>query len=372
MLKNGFKTFSTILATGASASTILYYNYTPIECQQDRMRDKMSIYVKDLQSRIVEGITKLDDSKTPFRVDKWQRKEGGEGISCVLQNGNHIEKAGVGVSIVHGNLPPAGISQMRANHKGIPYDPDSNASLPFSAVGLSLIIHPRNPFCPTVHANYRYFELYAKDSDPSDSSTQPIFSWFGGGSDLTPIYLNQDDAKHFHSVIKHACDKHDSTFYQDFKQWADKYFYIPHRKECRGVGGIFFDDLTPGSELARRKSPEELFGFIRECGDSFLNSYIPIVEKRKEIPYTEQHKRWQELRRGRYVEFNLVHDRGTKFGLNQDIIDVISKAGGARIESILMSLPSTARWEYMTDVGTLENTPEGELQRILQNPVDWV
>ena len=205
---------------------------------------------------------------------------------------------------------------MRANHAGIPYDPNSDESLPFSAVGLSLIIHPRNPMCPTVHANYRYFELYDSNSDPSKTSTQPIFSWFGGGSDLTPIYLIEEDATHFHNTIKYACDKHDPSFYPHFKAWADKYFYIPHRQECRGVGGIFFDDLTPGSQLACHKSSNEIFNFIKECGDSFLSSYIPIIEKRKDLPYTDNHKRWQELRRGRYVEFNLVHDRGTKFGLN--------------------------------------------------------
>ncbi|TIA92143.1 hypothetical protein E3P99_00747 [Wallemia hederae] len=325
-------------------------------------RTKMEDYVKQLQSRIVHRLGEFDGGHA-FRVDKWQRKEGGEGISCVMQDGKHLEKAGVGVSIVHGKLPPAGVKQMRANHSGIPYDPNANASLPFSAVGLSLIIHPRNPFSPTVHANYRYFELYAEHDNPADSNTSPIFSWFGGGSDLTPTYLIEEDAHHFHNTIKNACEKHDSGFYPQFKNWADKYFYIPHRQECRGVGGIFFDDLTPGSQLARGKNADELFAFVKECGDSFVDSYIPILEKRRDTPFTEHNKRWQELRRGRYVEFNLVHDRGTKFGLN---------AGGARIESILMSLPSTARWEYMTDMGVEQGTQEEKLQQVLRHPVDWV
>ncbi|TIB40006.1 hypothetical protein E3P86_00871 [Wallemia ichthyophaga] len=332
------------------------------------MRQQMSSYVKQLQSTIVGAISDFDGGAN-FRVDKWQRKEGGEGISCVLQNGTHVEKAGVGVSIVHGKLPPAGVAQMRANHAGIPYDPQNPHPLPFSAVGLSLIIHPRNPFCPTVHANYRYFELYeggqegGVDNAGNLVNAKPIFSWFGGGSDLTPAYLNQEDCRHFHGTVKKACDKHDAGFYPQFKRWADTYFYIPHRNQCRGVGGIFFDDLTPGSELARGKSAEELFGFVRECGDAFLDSYLPILDKRKGVEYNDHHKRWQDLRRGRYVEFNLVHDRGTKFGLN---------AGGARIESILMSLPATARWEYMTDMGTQEGTEEMEMEEVLREPVEWV
>lgn len=307
------------IALPTLAAGVAYYSVprTHINCDDNvPIRHKMSSYVKQLQGSIVARLDELDGGTHNFRVDRWQRKEGGEGISCVLQNGTHIDKAGVGVSIVHGKLPPAGVKQMRANHAGIPYDPASNASLPFSAVGLSLIIHPRNPFCPTVHANYRYFELYDEHSEPADPSSQPIFSWFGGGSDLTPTYLIEEDCRHFHQTIKSACERHDDTFYKDFKKWADKYFYIPHRGECRGVGGIFFDDLTPGSEVARHKNADELFGFVKECGDSFLDSYIPILEKRKDMMFTDHHKRWQELRRGRYVEFNLVHDRGTKFGLN--------------------------------------------------------
>jgi coproporphyrinogen III oxidase len=285
-----------------------------------------------------------------------------------------LEKAGVNISIVHGHLPPNGIAAMRANHAEIPHDLDSNTSLPFFVAGLSLVIHPRNPHVPTVHANYRYFELTtpgnASSDKASEEESQKIW-WFGGGCDLTPSYLVEEDAKHFHGTLKKACDRHCQGFYPVFKKWCDEYFYIPHRKESRGVGGIFFDDLGPLphhklSEEANSEKPktaQDIFAFVKACGDSFIPSYIPILEKRAKLPYNDEQRRWQLLRRGRYVEFNLMYDRGTKFGLHTP---------GARIESILMSLPETARWEYMSEMATSEESEEGKLLAVLKTPREWV
>jgi coproporphyrinogen III oxidase len=360
-------------------------------------RSRMTAYVQDLQSRIISVFEELDTSVT-FKRDKWLRDEGGMGISAVAAGGIVLEKAGVNVSVVHGMLPPAAIKQMRVDHTDIPYDPSSNASLPFFACGISLVIHPRNPHAPTVHANYRYFEITdeslidSEETTHSDSDKNPeglpiphgkILSWwFGGGCDLTPSYLYEEDARTFHGTLKAACDPFGESVYPAFKQWCDEYFYIPHRQESRGIGGIFFDDLSsgphkrlpeasspsssrqPGAELLKRpRSQEDIFAFIRACGDAFIPSYIPILKRRISTPSTEEQRRWQLLRRGRYVEFNLVYDRGTKFGLHTP---------GARIESILMSLPETARWEYMSDVGADEATEEHKLLLVLKSPRDWV
>ncbi|TDM00120.1 MAG: hypothetical protein C4K58_02445 [Flavobacteriaceae bacterium] len=202
---------------------------------------------------------------------------------------------------------------------------------------------------PTVHANWRYFEMYDKKGNLLDA-------WFGGGQDLTPYYLFEEDAVHFHQVCKTACDKHDVSFYPKFKKQCDQYFYIPHREEARGIGGLFFDYLKPTDQ----KSLQDWYSFVKEIGDSFLSAYLPIVEKRKELAFTPEQKNWQEIRRGRYVEFNLVHDKGTLFGL---------KTGG-RIESILMSLPKTVQWGY--DVSPKEGTSEAKLVEVLKNPKDWV
>ena len=353
------------------------------------MRDRMTAYVKELQEHIIQSLELLD-KETPFKRDQWIRKEGGLGMSAVVASGSVIEKAGVNISIVHGKLPPAAIKQMRADHADIPYDPSSGASLPFFAAGISLVIHPRNPNAPTVHANYRYFEITedlpateGKTIESAPSEVPPptgkvLAWWFGGGSDLTPSYLFDSDADTFHGTIKAACDPFGSSLYPTFKKWCDEYFYIPHRKETRGIGGIFFDDF---SSLPHRRLPsppsldssavdnhrphtaEDIFAFIRSCGDAFIPSYIPILARRKDAPYTEHMRRWQLLRRGRYVEFNLVYDRGTKFGL---------QTPGARIESILMSLPETARWEYLSDMGEEEGSGEKKLLDILKNPKDWV
>ncbi|KAI8885849.1 hypothetical protein K501DRAFT_331702 [Backusella circina FSU 941] len=308
----------------------------------DPMRLRMEAFVKGLQNRIVSDIEQIDGKL--FTRTVWERAEGGEGITCVLQDGNVFEKAGVGVSVVYGQLPKAAVEQMR-HDRGKEIDADG--PVPFFAAGISLVMHPHNPNAPTVHMNYRYFEIENPDGTPQ-------MAWFGGGCDLTPTYLFEDDCIHFHQVLKDGCDKHDKKYYGQFKQWCDKYFFIKHRGEARGIGGIFFDDLD-------EKHPDETFSFIKEMGNRFSQSYLPIVKKRMNMKFTPEMKQWQQIRRGRYVEFNLVWDRGTKFGL---------QTPGARIEAILMSLPLTARWEYMhePEVGTKEE----DLEEVLKNPRDWI
>ncbi|TKX19463.1 oxygen-dependent coproporphyrinogen-III oxidase [Elsinoe australis] len=308
------------------------------------MRLRMESLIKSKQEEIVNALSKIDGQK--FQIDRWDRPNGGGGITCVLQDGNVFEKAGVNTSIVYGTLPRAAIQKMRVNHKAL--DPDVE-SLEFFAAGLSLVLHPKNPMCPTVHLNYRYFETIHGDGTPNAW-------WFGGGTDLTPCYLFDEDVIHFHRTIKEACDKHDKDYYSRFKKWCDEYFFVKHRNETRGVGGIFFDDLDE-----QEKDQEALFSYVQECADAFLPSYLPILEKRKDMPYTEKEKAWQQIRRGRYVEFNLVHDRGTSFGLNTP---------GARIESILMSLPLTARWEYMHEPA--KGSREERILNVLKKPAEWV
>jgi coproporphyrinogen III oxidase len=339
------------------------------------MRLRMEKLIKEHQQKITEELSKIDGK--PFRADTWTRPNGGGGISCVLQDGNVFEKAGVNVSVVYGELPRPAIEKMRADHKS--FTTSNVESLSFFAAGLSLVLHPHNPMAPTVHLNYRYFEtLNAKDPINGERNW-----WFGGGTDLTPSYLFPEDCKHFHQTIKDACDHHDTAYYPKFKAWCDKYFYIPHRGESRGVGGIFFDDLDADflrSSSSSSQNPQEtLFSFVSDALASFLPSYVPILERRKDMPFTPEQKQWQQLRRGRYVEFNLVYDRGTSFGL---------RTPNARVESILMSLPRTASWAYMDPVsGTRtdktpseegeptedkDNSAERELLDVLQHPRQWV
>ncbi|KAG0244977.1 Coproporphyrinogen-III oxidase [Mortierella sp. GBA43] len=306
------------------------------------MRLRMEEFVKKMQQEVTAGLEKVD-GKGKFKVDRWTRAQGGDGISMVLQGGEVFEKAGVAVSVVHGMLPPAAVAQMRAQHPSIA---ETNEPLPFFATGISCVIHPHNPNAPTVHFNYRYFEL------GRDENGEPLSWWFGGGSDLTPTILYEDDAVHFHKVIKEACDRHDPRYYKDFKKWCDDYFFIQHRGERRGIGGIFFDDLDD-------RPADELFSFVKDCGNRFLEQYVPIMEKRKNMPFTAEDKQWQQLRRGRYVEFNLVYDRGTKFGL---------LTPGSRIESIMMSMPLTARWEYMHEP---DSNAHGKLMEVLRAPRNW-
>lgn len=312
--------------------------------QSSPMRLRMEKFIKEKQEEIVRALEEVDGTR--FKIDKWDRPNGGGGITCVLQDGKVFEKGGVNTSIVYGTLPRAAISKMRVNHKAL--DPDVE-SLEFFAAGLSMVLHPSNPMAPTVHLNYRYFETANADGSPNAW-------WFGGGTDLTPSYLFDEDAIHFHKTIKEACDKHDKGYYPKFKEWCDKYFYVPHRGESRGIGGIFFDDLDE-----TEKDQEDLFAFCQSCLNSFLPSYLPIIEKRKDMPFTEKEKAWQQLRRGRYVEFNLVHDRGTAFGLNTP---------GSRVESILMSLPLTARWQYMHSPE--KGSREQRILDVLKEPKEWV
>lgn len=308
---------------------------------KDDMKTKMELLIMKIQADFCKQLQKFEKYEDEFTVDRWTRKEGGGGITCVLQGGNVFEKAGVNISVVSGSLPPGAIQQMRARGKNI-----DEGTLPFFAAGVSAVIHPRNPMIPTIHFNYRYFEVENKDG-----STQ---WWFGGGTDLTPYYLDEDDAIHFHKTLKAACDKHDPSYYSKFKKWCDDYFVITHRGERRGVGGIFFDDLdTPNQE--------EAFQFVKSCAEAVIPSYIPLVEKNKSRGYSFHEREWQLLRRGRYVEFNLIYDRGTKFGLYTP---------GARYESILMSLPLVAKWEYMNEPRI--NSEEDKLLRVLKNPRNWV
>jgi coproporphyrinogen III oxidase len=278
------------------------------------LRLRMIHHIKSLQSTICTSLESLEPTAR-FHSSYYLRDASkGFGDSRVLQNGETFEKAGCNISVIKSTLSVAAVKQMRAERFNWW---DGVTELPYFVAGCSLVVHPSNPHAPTIHFNYRYFEI----QDPKDPSGPPKAWWFGGGTDLTPSYLYDDDVKHFHSLFKQSCDKHDEAYYTRFKRWCDDYFHISHRGESRGVGGIFFDDLSD-------RSPEEIFKFVRECSNTFLPAYYPIVEKRSAMKFTEEEKRWQQLRRGRYVEFNLVYDRGTKFGLAMK---------EPRTESILMS-----------------------------------
>ena len=300
------------------------------------MKNKFVSYIENLQDSITSALEEID-GVAKFQEDLWERPEGGRGRTRVIENGKVFEKGGVNISKVFGKLPKS----LQENFKVDEAD--------FFACGLSLVLHPKNPFVPTVHANWRYFEMY-------DADGNIMTQWFGGGQDLTPYYLFEEDAIHFHSVCKEACDKHHPEFYPKYKKQCDSYFWNTHRDEARGVGGLFFDYLKATDEFFM----EDRYNFTTEIGNSFLNSYLPIVERRKNIEYNQKHKDWQEVRRGRYVEFNLVHDKGTLFGL---------KTNG-RIESILMSLPPTVQWKYNHHPD--EGSEEHKLIEVLKAPKDWV
>ena len=301
------------------------------------MREEASSYFQNLQRNIISALEAVDGGGT-FTLDKWSRKDdsgadGGGGQTCILQKGTIFEQAGVNFSQVHGNLPP----EMAGRLLG------KSTSAPFYATGTSLVIHPWSPLIPTTHANFRYLEVSDK-------------IWFGGGIDLTPYYLFSEDAIHFHRTIKAACDRHDSTFYARYKKECDDYFFLPHRKEHRGIGGIFFDYVG-------KEDPSGLFqtfSFVKDVAETFLHAYLPIVEKHRNENYGEHERNWQLLRRGRYVEFNLLYDRGTLFGL---------KTNG-RVESILMSLPPEVRWEY--DFRVKEGSKEKELLEVVGKAREWV
>ena len=300
------------------------------------MKEKFQSYIRNLQDTICQKLEQIDGTAT-FQEDLWDRPEGGGGRTRVIENGAVFEKGGVNISSVHGELPQALRKQFGVDEAD------------FFACGLSLVIHPKNPFVPTVHANWRYFEMYDKEGNI-------VTQWFGGGQDLTPYYLFDEDAQHFHAVCKKGCDAHHESFYPKFKKACDDYFWNAHRHEARGIGGLFFDYLKAVDGFTM----EDRYNFVTTIGDSFLEAYVPIVERRMAIDYTQEHRNWQEVRRGRYVEFNLVHDRGTLFGL---------KTNG-RIESILMSLPPHVQWVY--NHNPEKNSEEERLIQILKQPIDWI
>jgi len=290
-------------------------------------------YLQDLQNRIV-GALELVDGKN-FLHDSWQRTEGGGGTSCLLEEGNVFERAGVGFSHVLGNkLPPsASVAHPEA------------AGRAWQAMGVSLVLHPRNPYAPTVHMNVRFFIATAKGETP--------VWWFGGGMDLTPYYGFEEDAIHFHRTCRNALAPFGADYYPAFKKACDKYFYLKHRKEPRGIGGIFFDDFN---ELGFERS----LAMLKSVGDAFLGAYLPILQRRKDTPYTEQERDFQAYRRGRYVEFNLVYDRGTLFGLQSN----------GRTESILMSMPPIVKWRY--EWKPAEGSAEAKLYTDFLIDRDWL
>ncbi|NEO83537.1 MAG: oxygen-dependent coproporphyrinogen oxidase [Spirulina sp. SIO3F2] len=309
--------------------------------------------VQELQDQICQGLEEID-GEAKFQHDNWQRPGGGGGQSRVIRNGRVFEQGGVNFSEVWGkSLPPAIVTQM-PKAKGHE----------FYATGTSMVLHPRSPYVPTVHLNYRYFEA------------GPIW-WFAGGADLTPYYAFKEDASHFHTTLKQACDRHNKDYYPTFKRWCDEYFYLKHRQEARGIGGIFFDYQSAQGLLYQGQNSEgaaadysrqvgevsrswsELRAFTQSCGEAFLPAYLPIVKARQKLNYGDRQREFQLYRRGRYVEFNLLYDRGTVFGLQTN----------GRTESILMSLPPLTRWEYQYTPEP--GTPEAELTETFLRPQDW-
>ncbi len=294
-------------------------------------------YFRNLQQRIVDALSMLDGQ--PFRTDSWNRPAGGGGISCLIEEGHLIERGGVNFSHVMGAQLPPSASAHRTELAGRAYE----------AMGVSLVMHPRNPYCPTVHMNVRYFVAHPPKNQPD---ALPVF-WFGGGMDLTPYYGFREDAVHFHQVCLEALTPHGADYYRRFKTWCDGYFFLKHRNEARGVGGIFFDDLNEPDFASS-------FAITQSVGDAFIKAYVPILEKRRDIPWGERERDFQAYRRGRYVEFNLVFDRGTLFGLQS----------GGRTESILMSMPPIVKWRY--DWQPEAGSPEAALYTDFLPHQDWL
>lgn len=318
-------------------------------------RTRVSQAFRDLQDKICETLEEVDGGST-FQEDSWERADGGGGRSRVIKEGNVFEQGGVNFSEVWGETLPPSILVQRPEAAGHG----------FYATGTSMVLHPRNPYIPTVHLNYRYFEA------------GPVW-WFGGGIDLTPYYPFAEDVVHFHSTLKATCDRHNPHYYPAFKHWCDEYFYLKHRQEPRGVGGIFFDYQDGRGQLYRGpheegaaaeysreagaihgQTWENLFAFAQDCGNAFLPAYVPTIQKRRHLEYNDHERNFQLYRRGRYVEFNLVYDRGTIFGLQTN----------GRTESILMSLPPLVRWEYA--YSPEPGSREAELYNTFLKPQDWV
>ena len=299
------------------------------------MKTVFSNYIDQLQKKITSDIEKLDQN-VKFKKDSWERKLGGGGLTMVIENGNVFEKGCVNVSKVHGTLP-----KVMSEVLGV-------TESEFFACGISMVFHPNNPMAPTFHANLRYFELYKENNK--------IDSWFGGGMDLTPYYIFEEDISSFHKSCKIVCDKFNKGYYPKFKRKCDEYFWNSHRNEARGVGGLFFD-------YCRGKSNKEInhwLSFVKELGNNFMDPYIEIIKRRTKMNYNTENINWQHLRRGRYVEFNLLHDKGTLFGIKTQ----------GRIESILMSLPPAVRWNY--NYIPKKGSREEKLVKILKSPRNWI
>ncbi len=294
--------------------------------------DAVHQYFAELQGRIVAALEEIDGGA--FRADLWQRPQGGGGTSRVIEDSGLFERAGVNLSRVQGEHLPPSASAGRAELAGRGYD----------AMGVSLVLHPRSPYCPTVHMNVRCLVA----TRPAEA---PVW-WFGGGMDLTPYYGFEEDARHFHATCRHALEPFGADLYGRYKRWCDEYFFLRHRNEPRGIGGVFFDDL-------REPDFESCFALVRSVGEHFLTAYLPIVERRRALPYGEREREFQAYRRGRYVEFNLVYDRGTLFGLQS----------AGRTESILMSMPPRAQWRY--DWRPQPGSPEEALYTEFLRPRDW-
>lgn len=293
-------------------------------------KEEIANWFRELQDSICHSLEKLD-GKSVFLEDKWERPEGGGGRSRVIKEGNLIEKGGVNFSAVSGPTPEKILKALKLDQAD------------FFATGVSIVLHPENPWVPIIHMNVRYFEM--------SNGTW----WFGGGIDLTPHFVIKEKAANFHRYLKEACDKHDDTYYSKFKEWADDYFFVKHRNETRGIGGIFFDRL--GASEGKTKASH--WAFVKDVGETFIPTYVDAVTELRSKSYTDLDKIWQKIRRGRYVEFNLVHDKGTKFGLDTN----------GRTESILMSLPPEANWEYSYEP---ESDQQKETLQLLKKGIDWI
>jgi coproporphyrinogen III oxidase len=308
-------------------------------------RENISTWLKQLQDSICASLEEADGT-SKFIEENWTREEGGGGRTRIIKDGAVIEKGGVLFSAVEGDAPDFLFKEKE--HSTVSISTTSNKPQ-FFATGVSIVIHPQNPMVPIIHMNIRYFEM------PTQAGGHGGVKWLGGGIDLTPHYVIEDDAIFFHSELKKVCDKHHSDYYAKFKKWADDYFFISHRKETRGIGGIFFDRLNEGDRMSFEKN----FAFWQDVGKTFEPTYTELIKRNKDKSYTDKNKQWQLLRRGRYVEFNLVYDKGTKFGLETN----------GRVESILMSLPKLAGWEY--DFKPEKDSEEEKTLGLLRKGIDW-